>query len=188
MHLCLALALACLPAAARVAAAADGCPPPPAIGAEAAPLMAAVAEAPDAEQARLLMNGLWLLWTRAPDAAAQEMLDRGMARREAYDFDGALAQFDRLVAYCPDWAEGWNQRSFIRFLKEDYAAALADVDEALARAPQHIGALAGRALVLLNLGQREAGQAALKEALKLNPWLPERGYLLPEPPPPGQKL
>jgi len=40
-------------------------------------------------------------------------------------------------------------------------------------------------LTLLSLGRTKAGQSVLKEALKLNPWLPERTYLIDEP---GQKI
>ena len=83
-----------------------------------------------------------------------------------------------LVAYCPDYAEGYNQRAYIAFLQKDYASALDDLEKALARDPDHIAALAGKALTEMGLGGQEAGQETLKAALKLNPWLTERRFLI----------
>jgi tetratricopeptide (TPR) repeat protein len=129
---------------------------------------------------------MWQLWTRAPDARAQDLLDSGMERREAYDLTKADALLTELVEYCPDYAEGWNQRAFVRFLDAQYALALEDLEVAVSLSPDHFAALAGQALTLMNLGRVEAGQSILRQALALNPWLPERGMLLPEKP--GQEL
>ena len=167
-------------------AAAGECPPPPDHRAALDGLFDRITTAPTEAEARALNDRMWTLWTDAPDAHARDLLDSGMARRELHDFAAAQAAFDALVAYCPDWAEGYNQRAFIAFLRGDYTAALADLDRALARAPRHLGALSGKALSLIALGRVEAGHSVLRHALTLNPWLPER-HLLP-PPPPGTDL
>lgn len=120
---------------------------------------------------------MWQVWLRAPDEAAQEVLDAGMRKRDSYDFLGALAAFDRLVAYCPDYAEGFNQRAYIHFLRQDYAKALVDLDAALALQPLHVAAQSGRALTLMNLGQLSAARKQLLEAVKNNPWLSEAALL-----------
>lgn len=133
--------------------------------------------APSEAAAFPLTRALWQVWTLAPDEAAQDMLDRGMAKRQVYDFAGAVEVFSDLIAYCPDYAEGWNQRAFARFLQEDYEAALRDLDEALARSPTHTAAMSGKALTLIRMGRARQAQSVLREALTLNPWLPERVYL-----------
>lgn len=133
-----------------------------------------VREAPDELSARLAFNEMWQYWADAPDEAAQEILDEGMKMRASWDLLGALRAFDRLIAYCPDYAEGYNQRAFVNFLRRDYAAALPDLERAIALSPRHIGAHSGRALSLFGLGVEDQAQAALAEALALNPWLPER--------------
>ncbi len=141
--------------------------------------MQEIAQAPDEQTARQLSNQLWEIWTTAPDVTAQELLTRGMERRAGYDFAGAVADFEKLIAYCPNYAEGYNQRAFISFIRQDYEASLVDLERALELTPDHIGAASGRALALLQLGQNRQGQIALREALALNPWLSERGYLQP---------
>lgn len=157
------------------------CPAPPDHDVAIARLIEQLRDAPDQASAEPLNARLWELWTDAPDAAAQEVLDAGMRRRANFDFTGALDQFDRLVEYCPDYAEGYNQRAFVSFLRQDYEAALTDLDRALDLSPIHLGALSGKALTLMGLGRTDEGQEVLRRALGLNPWLPERDLLIPRP-------
>ena len=133
--------------------------------------------APDEQTARRIMDRMWLLWRDAPDQRAQDMLDRGIERREAYDFEAAENTLSDLIAYCPDYAEGYNQRAFVFFLRSDYANALEDLERALELSPNHIAAMSGKALSLMGLGRVKAAQTTLRQALALNPWLPERGLL-----------
>jgi tetratricopeptide (TPR) repeat protein len=120
---------------------------------------------------------LWEVWLEAPDRAAAQAVTDGMAARRVADFAAAEAIFSDLIARCPDWAEGWNQRAFVRFLSADYGGAITDLEAALERNPRHVGALSGLALSLIGAGRNEAGQGALREALALNPWLAERALL-----------
>lgn len=132
----------------------------------------------DGTGARPLTQELWNLWTDAPDARAQELLDRGMRQREGYDFLGSRDTLDQLIEYCPDYAEGYNQRAFSSFLRQDFDAALYDLDAALAIMPTHIAALSGKALTLMGMGRADEAQAILREALALNPWLAERSLIV----------
>ena len=102
----------------------------------------------------------------------------GMRRRELADLPGSIQVLDELVAYCPDYAEGYNQRAFANFLRRDLDAALPDLDRALELNPTHLGALTGRAMTLMGLGRIDEGQADLRTALGLNPWLAERSLLI----------
>lgn len=181
--------LALVAFAAAPALAAD-CPPAPDHRTAFEALLAEVRAAETETQARQVANRMWRLWTDAPDEAAQAVLDAGMERRMAHDYLGALAEFDRLVAYCPDYAEGWNQRAFVNFLRQDYAAALTDLDRALELSPRHVAALSGRALTLMGLGRMDDARRDLQAALRLNPWLPERGLAARGGPlaPPGQDI
>ena len=166
------LALAAGPAAAE-------CPAAPDHGAKIDALLEGTRAAKTEYEARKIANDMWGYWTDAPDEVAQAMLDRGMGKRRSYDFLGALGDLTKLIAYCPDYAEGYNQRAFVHFLRKDFAAALPDLDRAIALSPNHVAALAGRVLTLVGLGQTEAARETLEQALALNPWLPERGLAAP---------
>jgi tetratricopeptide (TPR) repeat protein len=161
-----------------VPAGALACPAPPDHRAALDELFAQVAQAETERDARLINNEMWGLWADAPDAHAQDLLDEGMARRASHDYDGAVAAFDALVAYCPDYAEGYNQRAFVNFIRQDYAAALPDLERALDLSPRHLGVLTGQAMTLMALERPGEAALVLRRALDLNPWLSER-HLLP---------
>ncbi len=158
-------------------ALAENCPDAPDHSGALNRLIAATQSAPDEGAARGYANEMWQYWADAPDAYAQELLDEGMERRAASDFNGALKAFDALVNYCPAYAEGYNQRAFVNFIRQDYAAALPDLDHAIALSPRHIAAIAGRALTLVGLDRKAEAALDLRAALALNPWLSERSLL-----------
>ena len=168
---------ACLSMA--TAAVSETCPASPDHTDQMIGLLAEVREAKTEREGRAVSDRMWALWVIAPDTDAQELLDTGMSRREIFDFDGASKAFDALIAYCPDYAEGWNQRACVNFLRQDFEKALVDLDQALLLTPVHIGALSGKALTLLSMGESDEGQRVLRDALALNPWLQERAYLQP---------
>lgn len=164
------------------------CPPARDVLDEQAALYDELRAAPNDLAAGPFVAQLWQLWTEAPDARAQDLLDAGMAARQSFDFDHAKAAFDELILYCPAYAEGWNQRAFVAFLREEYANALDDLEKALELNPDHVAALSGLGLTLMRLGRDEVSQSVLRHALKLNPWLPERVYVKGALPPGGTDL
>jgi tetratricopeptide (TPR) repeat protein len=156
------------------------CPAAPEIDAPLRVLINEARTAPDERAARAVTGDMWALWTRAPDARAQALLDEGRARMRQSDLVGAGAVLSELISYCPDYAEGYNQRAFAHFLLGDFALALPDLDAALERSPLHVAAMSGRFLTLRALGREDEAQEVLRTALELNPWLPERVYLSTE--------
>jgi tetratricopeptide (TPR) repeat protein len=169
---------------------ADGCPTAPDHSDRLTALIGAAQTAQTEAEGRDLSNRMWALWADAPDEPSQAMLDRGMTRRGSYDYLGALEAFNQLVDYCPHYAEGYNQRAFVNYLRHDFSAALVDLDQAIALSPDHVAAIAGRALTLLGLNRIEEARVELGRALELNPWLSERGLAAPGGPlaPPGEDI
>jgi len=161
------------------------CPAAPDISVAATVLLERAQAAPNEGAAQGISGQLWELWATAPDEQAQALLDRGMAARSSYNFIEALDAFDRLTQYCPDYAEGYNQRAFVNFLRQDFENALVDLDRALERSPRHVAAISGKALTLMGLGRNDEAQVVLRQAVELNPWISERSLLVEQP---GQKL
>lgn len=174
MKRALALLLLAAPAHAE-----EVCPPAPDISGALDVLIA------DAQAAETYMAGrdafidMRTLYNAAPDTWSGELLAIGLERIAIADYDGAMLGLNELVSYCPHWAEGWNQRAFVHFLREEYDAALADLDKALALSPRHVAALSGKGLTLMRMGREDEGDKVLREAVALHPWLPERGLLDP---------
>ncbi|WP_156459964.1 tetratricopeptide repeat protein [Mesorhizobium sp. Root157] len=141
-------------------------------------LAAAATEA----QARALEDAIWNFWLDlAPNGEVRTFVDQAMDRREAYDFATAEDLLDRAIEQAPNYAEAWNQRAFIRFLRDNDEGAEADILRALELEPKHFGALSGLFHVLSRRGRTEAANAALIEAVKIHPWLKERTMLPPDP-------
>lgn len=171
-HLILSAALSVL----TLPALAD-CPAPKDIRREMLNLIAKSQAAPNFTEGRRVSGEMWELWLQAPDDLAQQALDAGLRRRDVADFAGALKEFDRLAEYCPAYAEGFNQRAYVRFLSGQHEQALVDLDKALSLQPLHIAAQAGRALTLMNLGRIEEARAQMLIAVGNNPWLSEKALL-----------
>ncbi|WP_299298642.1 tetratricopeptide repeat protein [uncultured Tateyamaria sp.] len=158
-------------------AAAQTCPPVTDQTAVLDALRKQIREAPNQIAAEPFSSQMWEIWLDAPDEAAQEVLDLGLRQRNNGDYAGAIQSFGKLIKYCPDYAEGFNQRAFTSFLRADYATALQDLDAALRLLPDHVGAQSGRALTLMNMGRTAEARAQMLAALENNPWLSERALV-----------
>lgn len=142
------------------------------------PLFEALRAAPNEAAGREREAHIWEYWfDQAPNAEVRAALDAGIERREAYDYAAAEAHFDRVIEAAPDYAEGYNQRAFIRFLRDNIEASAQDLEKALALEPRHFGALAGHYHVLMRQGRTEVALRQLQQAVSLHPWIQERGAL-----------
>ena len=128
--------------------------------------------------AQYVTDQLWTLWTQAPDGKAQRLLNNGMLKMRQGDLDEAEADLTELVAYCPNYAEGYNQRAFARYLGSKFKDALPDLEKALSIRPRHLGALSGAGLTHLALGQAAKAEIQFQKLFKLNPFTPERNLIL----------
>ena len=115
-------------AAVSFPAMAWACGKPPNHADEKDRIHAELLETENEMQGREVGGKLWRIWTTAPDQTAQKMLDRGRERIRLADYETAETVLSELIEYCPVYAEGWNQRAFVRFLCQDYGRALADIE------------------------------------------------------------
>ena len=92
------------------------------------------------------------IWITAPDEKSQKLMGEGRERIRVADYERAEEVFDQLIDVCPHYAEGWNQRAFVSYLRQDYGNALEGITAALELEPRHFGALAGRAKTLIRIG------------------------------------
>lgn len=136
-------------------------------------------------EARAAEEKIWRFWMQGPNEDVSSRLAKAMERRRTYDYAGALEILNQVAKDAPDWAEVWNQRAFVYFLREEYDKSLADTDKAIALEPKHFGALAGKARILMGQGRARIGQKVLRDAVKIHPFLRERSMLIEIP---GQEL
>ena len=179
-----AVALAAAVAATPALAQGQGASPPPKkkiIGPNVQPktsaervksldfLFGALKVAPDDASARHVESRIWAIWMQTPSDTAALLMLRARAAMEAQQNDVALKLLDAVIKLRPDYVEGWNRRATLYYLQNDYARALADIAQVLAREPRHFGALAGLGMIMQDLGDDKRALEVFRKALAIDP-------------------
>jgi tetratricopeptide (TPR) repeat protein len=125
----------------------------------------------DAEEIATAEAALWEMWCRSGRPEIDSVLHDGIANLERRELPEAVAAFSRVIDAMPEFAEGWNKRATARYLMQDYAAAIADCEETLARNPAHFGALSGQGLCYMAIGQPASAARCFRQALQVHPHL-----------------
>ena len=131
----------------------------------------AVLQGDDPARAAKAEAALWAMWCRSGRAELDARLAEGIAAMERRDILGGIQIFTALIETAPRWAEAWNKRATARYLVGDYAGAIDDCVETLARTPHHFGALAGQGLCHMALEQYGPAAAMFRRALEVHPHL-----------------
>ncbi len=131
----------------------------------------AVLQGDDPARAAQAEAALWAMWCRSGRAELDARLAEAIAAMERRDIAGSIQLLTALIDAAPQWAEAWNKRATARYLTGDYAGAIADCVETLARTPHHFGALAGQGLCHMALEQYVPAAALFRRALDVHPHL-----------------
>ena len=134
-------------------------------------LFAALKIAPDEASSKAIEQRIWAVWMISGSDTCNLLMSRVKQATDAKDYDLALKLLDAVVEIKPDYVEGWNQRATIYYLKDDYAHAIADIGQVLAREPRHFGALSGLGVILQEIGDDKDALKAYRDALKIDPHL-----------------
>ena len=134
-------------------------------------LLEELSKAGTEEKGRAVERAIQSVWLNSGSASIDLLTQRGLDALGEDDLDRAYFYFDEVVTLAPDFAEGWHRRAAIHYLREDYSAALRDLEQTLRLEPRHFEALAGLGVILEDLGDRKGALEAYRRALALNPWL-----------------
>jgi tetratricopeptide (TPR) repeat protein len=134
-------------------------------------LFDSLSRAPSADVAETIEGEIWQIWCADTDELGRQLMQDGIAALAAGRIEPAEITFGRLIAHDPDCAEAWNKRATVRFLLDDHAGSVADIEETLIREPRHFGALSGVAQIMMAESQWVGAAMALEAALRINPHL-----------------
>jgi tetratricopeptide (TPR) repeat protein len=134
-------------------------------------LFGALKAAPDEASAKHVEARIWAIWLQTPSDTAALLMLRAKAAMDAQQTDVALKLLDAVIKLRPDYAEAWNRRATLYYLRNDYAHSLADIEQVLIREPRHFGALAGLGMIMQDLGDDKRALDAFRKALEINPHL-----------------
>jgi tetratricopeptide (TPR) repeat protein len=114
---------------------------------------------------------IWALWTNHPDCNADRRMEQAIAAIATKRLDVAEVLLDELVAAWPTFAEAWNKRATLHFIRENDAASCRDILRVLELEPRHFGAISGFGQICLRHDRPREALAAFEVALGLNPHL-----------------
>jgi tetratricopeptide (TPR) repeat protein len=121
---------------------------------------------------------LWGAWCRSGNSETDRLFRAGVDAMQNRKLEEAEEFFTRVIQSQPDFAEGWNKRATVRYLREDFSGSIADCQETLARNPNHFGAASGQGLCHMSLGQAREAAICFRRALEIHPHLDAVRYNL----------
>ena len=125
----------------------------------------------DAELAATAEALLWRTWCRSGDAEADRIFRVSVDAMQKGKLDHAERGFSRVIEPMPGFAEGWNKRATVRFMRRNFAGSIADCQETLARNLNHFGAASGQGLCHMSLGEFREAAICFRRALEIHPHL-----------------
>ncbi len=128
-----------------------------------------LAHAEDADEANGLAEAIQRLWLHSGSDTADLLMVRAVTALTKGESKVATDLLDRIVALDPGWAEAWNKRATLRFLKGDDAGAMQDIAQVLALEPRHFGALSGMAAILQRAGMDKQALALIRRVETIYP-------------------
>lgn len=113
---------------------------------------------------------LWRIWFEQKGMYGLELIRQSQSLLDAGKVDEAEAVLTDLVRDQPDFAEAWNRRAVLYYLRGQYREAIADCETALHLNPVHFGALHGLGLSQAALGDYMAAIQSFRRALEIQPY------------------
>ena len=125
----------------------------------------------DPEMAATAEAMLWGIWCRSGDAETDRLFRAGVDAMQNRRLEEAEEFFDRVIERSPSFAEGWNKRATVRYLRKNFRGSIADCQETLARNPHHFGAASGQGLCHMTVSEFREAAICFRRALEIHPHL-----------------
>ena len=120
------------------------------------------------EASKLLFN-IWDIWSIADNQETQILFDEANQFMDVGELDNAIELFSKVIEQSPEFAEGWNKRATVYFLKGELNKSISDIKKTLYLEPRHFGALDGLAEIYLIKDDLIAAAATYRRILEIIP-------------------
>ena len=114
---------------------------------------------------------LWGAWCRSGDPETDRLFRAGVDAMQNRRLTESEEFFSRVVERQTEFAEGWNKRATVRYVRQNFIGSIADCQETLARNSNHFGAAAGQGLCHMSLGEFCEAAVCFRRALEIHPHL-----------------
>ena len=125
----------------------------------------------DTMVSQMAEHALWTLWFRLGKSRSVCLVKCGNTHMHHGNNECAIEKFSQAIQEDPDFAEAYNQRAIAYYLSERFMESIEDCKSALAKMPQHFGAMAGMGHCYSHLGQWREAKRCYRLALAIHPGL-----------------
>ena len=137
--------------------------------------------AADPNAADLVTSQIWNRWmSTSGDESVNEMMEHGTYFMQIGHLPLAEDIFTKIIDDHPDYAEAWNKRATVRFMRQNWRGSEADIAEVLSLEPKHFGALSGLGMIKLYQGDLPTALSIYEQVLTIHPYSPDAVKLIPE--------
>ena len=138
-------------------------------------------QADDGETANDIALKIWDRWmSTSGDTATDELMERGVYYMQTGNLQVAEDVFSNIIEKHPDYAEAWNKRATVRFLRSNWSGSADDIAQVLAIEPKHFGALSGLAMIRLHQGEYSSALSIYEKVLEIHPFSPDAITYIPK--------
>ncbi|MBY0430017.1 MAG: hypothetical protein K2Q10_02370, partial [Rhodospirillales bacterium] len=92
--------------------------------------------AASADEAAAIQGNILKSWSKSGKAEVDTLVSTGIQALHRGQSERALAIFTKVTTDAPQFAEGWNLRAMVRFLRDEYPEAIGDIEHVLALEPR----------------------------------------------------
>ena len=124
---------------------------------------------PDPHLRNQASEDLWTHWFWQKGIMGMEQLKRSQILIDEGRMTLAEDTLNHLIEEHPDFAEAWNRRAVLYYLKQDFKRAIADCQKTLKLVPFHFGALHGLGLCYAAQGELLKAIETFRAALEIQP-------------------
>lgn len=125
--------------------------------------------AADPGDAKAIVEQIQGLWAKSGSDSMDLLLARAKKAMVEEEFAKARTHLAALLRLKPDFAEAWNTSATLRYMQEEYARAVTEIEHALALEPRHFSAMMGLALILEHTGRKESAMKAWRKVEEMYP-------------------
>lgn len=133
-------------------------------------LYAHLAATENAKTAAPLVAAIERLWLFSGSDTIDVLMERVLKAVSEKKFSLAEKLADTIVELEPGFAEGWNRRALVAYLRGDHDNALNALRRALALEPSHFKALDGIAQIMREQGDKAAALKTYRQLLNVHPF------------------
>jgi tetratricopeptide (TPR) repeat protein len=123
----------------------------------------------DSIKARRIAQSIWKNWTRSGSETVDLLMGWAAIAMAEKEWATAFDLLDQVVVLAPQYAEGWNRRATLYFMRSQYGRSIHDIEQVLKLESRHFGAMAGLGNILQRLDDNRQALIIWKRVLEVYP-------------------